>query len=99
MSNSSLVNYTKISPNKTVLSNKVIKKITPHHCAGNVSVETMGNIFASTSAQASANYGIDSNGNVGLYVDEKDRAWTSSSADNDSQAITIEVANDGGTPN
>lgn len=99
MSNSSLVNYTKYSPNKTVLNNKVIKKITPHHCAGNLSVETIGNVFASTSAQASANYGIGSDGRVGLYVDEKDRAWTSSSADNDSQAITIEVANDGGAPN
>ena len=97
--NSGLVSHIHISPNKTVLSNKVVKKITPHHCAGNLSVETIGNVFASTSAQASANYGIDSNGKVGLYVDEKDRAWTSSSAANDSQAVTIEVANDGGAPN
>lgn len=99
MSNSSLVSYTKISPNKTILNNKVNKKITPHHAAGNVSIETMGNIFASPNAQASANYGIGSDGRVGQYVDEKDRAWTSSSADNDSQAITIEVANDGSAPN
>lgn len=99
MSNSSLVSYTKISPNKTILNNKINKKITPHHAAGNVSVETMGNIFASPNAQASANYGIGSDGRVGQYVDEKDRAWTSSSADNDSQAITIEVANDGSAPN
>lgn len=97
--NSGLVSHIHISPNKTILKNKVVKKITPHHCAGNLSVETMGNIFASTSAQASANYGIGSDGRVGLYVDEKDRAWTSSSADNDNQAITIEVANDGGAPN
>ena len=99
MSNSGLVNHIRYSPNKTILSNKVNKKITPHHAAGNMSVETMGSIFSSTSAQASANYGIDSDGRVALYVDEKDRAWTSSSADNDSQAITIEVANDGGAPN
>lgn len=99
MSNSSLVNYTQISPNKTILNNKVNKKITPHHAAGNVSVETMGNIFASPNTQVSANYGIGSDGRVALYVDEKDRAWTSSSADNDSQAITIEVANDSGAPN
>lgn len=98
MSNSSLVNYTKISPNKTVLNNKVNKKITPHHAAGNVSVETMGNIFASPNTQASATYGIGSDGRIAQYVDEKDRAWTSSSADNDGQAITIEVANDGGAP-
>ena len=99
MSNSSLVNYVKYSPNKTILSNKVIKKMTPHHAAGNVSVETMGRIFASSSAQASANYGIGSDGRVALYVDEKDRAWTSSNAANDNQAVTIEVANDGGAPN
>ena len=84
MSNSSLVNYVKYSPNKTILNNKVNKKITPHHAAGNVSIETMGNIFAFQSAQASANYGIGSDGRVALYVDEKDRAWTSSNADNDS---------------
>ena len=94
VSNSSLVSYIKISPNKTVSRNKKVTKITIHHCAGNLSLETIGNIFSNVNAQASANYGIDSNGRVGLYVDEKDRAWTSSSASNDHQAITIEVAND-----
>lgn len=67
--------------------------------AGNLSVESCGNIFARRSRQASSNYGIDSNGNVGMYVEEKNRAWTSGNADNDNQAITIEVANDGGAPN
>lgn len=33
-----------------------------------------------------------------MYVEERDRAWTSSNANNDHQAITIEVANDGGAP-
>lgn len=50
-------------------------------------------------AQASANYGIGYDARVGMYVEEKNRAWTSSNANNDHQAITIEVANDGGTPN
>ena len=98
MSNSSLVNYVKNSPNKTTLQNKVNKKITIHHAAGNISVEAMGNMFAQLKTQASANYGISSDGRVGIYVDEKDRAWTSSNANNDSQAVTIEVANDGGAP-
>ena len=98
MSNSSLVNYTKYSPNKTILKNKVNKKITIHHAAGNITIEAMGNMFANSNVQASANYGISSDGRVGLYVDEKDRAWTSSNEENDSQAITIEVANDGGAP-
>ena len=98
MSNSSIVNYTKISPNSNNPRNSAIKKITIHHCAGNVTVEALGDVFAPVSRQASANYGIDSDGRVGMYVEEKNRAWTSSSGDNDHQAITIEVANDGGAP-
>lgn len=101
-SNSSLVNYTKISPNKnTTRVHDVynptgkITKITIHHMAGNLSVEACGNGFASVSRQASSNYGIGTDGRVGLYVDEKHRAWTSSSPDNDYKAVTIEVANDG----
>lgn len=99
MSNSSLVNYTKISPNKTSPRQDSIKKITIHHMAGNLTVEACGNIFAPESRQASANYGIGTDGRVGLYVDEKDRAWTSSNPDNDNQAVTIEVANNSGEPN
>lgn len=34
-----------------------------------------------------------------MYVEEKDRAWTSSSPDNDNQAVTIEVANNTLGPN
>lgn len=101
-SNSSLVNYTKISPNKnttrvhgTYNPTGKITKITIHHMAGNLSVETCGNGFASASRQASSNYGIGTDGRVGLYVDEKHRAWTSGNPDNDYKAVTIEVANDG----
>lgn len=94
MSNSKLVNYTKISPNRTSPRKNTIKKITIHHMAGNLTVESCGNVFAPTSRQASSNYGIGTDGRVGMYVEEKDRAWTSSNADNDNQAVTIEVAND-----
>ena len=92
--NSSLVNYTKISPNSTNPRNNKIKKITIHHMAGNLSVETCGNVFQNTARQASANYGIGSDGRVGMYVEECNRAWTSGSRTNDNQAVTIEVAND-----
>lgn len=94
MSNSSLVNYTKISPNKTSPRNHKIDRITIHHMAGNLSVETCGNVFAPSSRQASSNYGIDSQGRVGMYVEEKDRSWCSSSGANDHRAVTIEVADD-----
>lgn len=62
--------------------------------AGTLSAEQCGAVFASPQRQASANYSVDTNGRVGMYVEESDRAWTSSSASNDNQAITIEAAND-----
>lgn len=93
MSNSKLVNYTKLSPHYTKMTNKVNKKITIHHMAGNLTVERCGEVFSGT-REASSNYGIGTDGRVGLYVEEENRAWTSSNADNDNQAITIEVAND-----
>jgi hypothetical protein len=64
--------------------------------AGNCSVETCGEIFAPSSRQASSNYGIGGDGRVGMYIEEKDRSWCTSSAANDQRAVTIEVANDGG---
>lgn len=97
MSNSPLVDYTKISPNSSARTAK-IGKITIHHMAGNLSVETCANVFATTERQASSNYGIGTDGRVGLYVDESRRAWTSSNRENDNVAVTIEVANDGGDP-
>ncbi|MBE6606888.1 MAG: N-acetylmuramoyl-L-alanine amidase [Ruminococcaceae bacterium] len=94
MSNSRLIDYIKISPNSSNPRNNTINKITIHHMAGNLSVESCGEVFADISHQASSNYAIDSNGRIGMYVEEKNRAWTSSSSDNDNQAVTIEVAND-----
>ena len=98
MSNSKLISYTKQSPNRTSPRKNKIDRITIHHMAGNLSVERCGDVFAARSRQASANYGIGSDGRIALYVDEADRAWTSSNAENDNRAVTIEVANDGGAP-
>lgn len=95
MSNSSLVNYKKISPNKTHPRNHAIDTITIHVVDGDLTVEKIGAIFAKSSRSASSNYGVDSKGRIGLYVDEGDRSWCSSSRVNDHRAITIEVANDG----
>lgn len=98
MSNSPLVNYVRISPNKTSPRNHKIDCITIHCMAGNLSVETCGNVFAPTSRKASSNYGIGSDGRIAMYVEEKDRSWCSSNSANDNRAVTIEVANDGGAP-
>ena len=96
--NSPLVTYTKISPNKTSPRNHTIDCITIHCMAGNLTVETCGSVFAKESRKASSNYGIGTDGRIAMYVEEKDRSWCSSNSANDNRAITIEVANDGGAP-
>lgn len=93
MSNSPLVVYTKLSPNNSGKRTSPISKITPHHMSGDLSIETCGAVFASKARLASSNYGIGSDGRVGMYVEESNRAWTSSSNWNDQRAVTIEVAN------
>jgi len=93
MSYSPLVSYIKLSPNNSGRRTHAIDTITIHHMAGNLSVEGCGAVFAPRSRQASSNYGIGSDGRIGLYVDEDNRAWTTSSSANDNRAITIEVAN------
>lgn len=95
MSNSKLVTYTRILPHSNPREAR-ISKITPHHAAGNVGLERLGEVLLDR--EASANYGIDSEGRVAMYVEERDRAWTSGNAANDHCAVTIEVANDGGAP-
>lgn len=98
MSNSSLVSYTKLSPNHSGKRTKSIDTITIHCMAGNLSIESCGALFASSSRQASSNYGVGSDGRIGLYVDEGNRSWCTSSNANDQRAVTIEVANNGGAP-
>lgn len=93
MSNSSLVDVVIESPNCNSPRKDKIKKITIHHMAAIWTVERCGECFASAERQASSNYGIDSDGRVGLYVSESDRAWTSGNPNNDNQAVTIEVSN------
>ena len=89
MSNSELICYKKISPNKSVHRNHKIDTITIHCMAGQLTVERCGEIFASSSAQASSNYGVGQDGRIAMYVEEKDRSWCSSNKDNDNRAVTI----------
>lgn len=98
MSNSSLICYTKLSPNHSGKRTHAIDVITIHCMAGNLSVESCGALFAQSSRQASSNYGVGSDGRIALYVDEANRSWCTSSSANDQRAVTIEVANNGGAP-
>lgn len=93
MSKSSLVSYTRFSPNYTA-GRVNYTRITPHCVVGQLTVESIGSIFAPRSRSASSTYGIGKDGRVGQYVDEKNRSWCTSSAANDTRAITIECACD-----
>lgn len=70
-----------------------ISKITIHHAAGIVTVESMSQIMRTPGRTVSWNYAIGNDGRIGGYIDEKYRAWTTSSRENDNIAITIEVSN------
>lgn len=98
MSNSGLVDFVRLSPNYDSPRQHSIDTITIHHAVGQCSVETLGAIFASRDREASSNYGIGSDGRIGLYVDENNRSWCSGNADNDNRAITIEVADNSTYP-
>lgn len=90
--NSSLVSYTRITNNKTVLTSKTLNRITIHCFVGQVTAKQGVDYFATTTNKCSANYVVGYDGSIGLSVEEKDRSWCSSSGENDKQAITIEVA-------
>lgn len=96
--NSPLVSYTKLSPCNSGRRTMPIDRITPHCIVGQLDVETIGACFDHTSAQASCNYGIGSDGRVMLCVPENVRSWCSSSSANDQRAVTIECASDKTAP-
>lgn len=98
MSNSSLVTYTRISPNKSSPRKYPITRITPHCVVGQFTAKQILDMshFVTYDGKngASCNYAIGKEGSIGLGVDEGDRSWCSSSSDNDNRAITIEVSSD-----
>lgn len=71
-----------------------VGKITIHQMAGKLTGKQCAvNIFGKVGRKASANYCIGYKGDIVCNVEEENRAYTSSSAWNDNQAITIEVSN------
>lgn len=96
--NSSLVSVTLLSPNHSGQRTHAIDTITIHCVVGQCTAKRIGEIFQPTSRQASSNYGIGYDGEIGLYVEEKNRSRCSSSNANDQRAITIEVASDTSEP-
>lgn len=93
--NSPLTEYVFLTSVADFPREEPVRKITIHHMAADdIGLKDLGNAFSKTDLRTSANYGIDRDGHVGLYVEERNRAWSSSSPENDHQAVTIEVAND-----
>ena len=92
--NSSLVSYTKLSPNHSGQRTHSIDRITPHCVVGQLTAESICGCFTSPSREASCNYGIGKDGKIALCVEEKNRSWCSSSSANDQRAVTIECASD-----
>lgn len=97
MMKSTLATKEILSPNYSNRVEKVLK-LTPHHAATTAPAENVARTFQSAAREASSNYVIGSDGTIILCVPEEYRAWTSGNANNDQQAITVEVCNSTGAP-
>lgn len=96
--NSPLVVHTNLSPTLYGPRTKIIDTLTPHVVVGHITLKNLGSWFSKSSTRASANYGIDDNGQIAMFVEEKNAACTTSSQLNDQRAITIEIASDSKHP-
>lgn len=96
MSNSPLITYTKLSPNRTSPRNHAIDTVSIHCAVGQLTAKQIVNLshFVNYDPDngASCNYAIGCDGSIALCVDEGDRSWCTSNRANDHRAITIEVA-------
>lgn len=96
--NSSLVSYINLSPNKTSPRNHAIDTITIHVVVGQLTAKQILNLSSfvtyNPTSGSSCNYAVGTDGSIGLCVEEKDRSWCSSNKANDHRAVTIEVASD-----
>ena len=97
MSNSTLATYKRLTGNYNT-RNHSIDTITIHCYVGQVTAKQGCDYFYNTDREVSSNYVVGYDGSIGLSVEEKNRAWTSSSPSNDHRAITIEVASDTKSP-
>ena len=61
-------------------------------------VGALGELFSKASRKASSNYGIGTDGQIGMIVEECNRSWCSSDEANDQRAVTIECASDATEP-
>ena len=100
MSQSSLVNVKMLTSHYGYPTGKAgrggakIDKIFVHHMAGILTAQQCGNVFKTR--EASAHYGIGSDGKIGQYVKEENTAWHCANKSYNQRSIGIELSNDGG---
>lgn len=70
-----------------------IEKITVHHMAGVLSAERCGQIFQNPGRNGSSHYGIGVDGEIAVYVEEENTAWTDSNWNSNIHSVTIENSN------
>jgi len=96
MSNSSLVDVV-VPANKNnymVGRNGVkINEITIHHMAAVLTAEECGKLFQNPDRLSSTHYGVGRNGEIGLYVDEKNTAYANGNFESNLRSVTIETSN------
>lgn len=92
--NSPLVSYTNLTNHHGGERNHCIDTITIHCIVGQWSSKQGCDYFKNTDREASSNYIVGKDGDIGLSVEEKNRSFCSSNRDNDQRAITIETASD-----
>lgn len=73
-----------------------VRAIVIHHQASNLTGKQIAQVFRSR--RSSATYSIATDGTITQHVSESDRPWTTSGANPDNHAVTIEVANNSFAP-
>ena len=95
MADSSLVTYEDYNVPYTSGRTSGVGCVCVHHMAGNLDTASCCRVWRNSGA-ASAHYCIDSKGNIGQAVREKDCAWACGNKWANNCSISIECANDGG---
>jgi len=96
MSNSSLVNIVvPANKNNYLIGRNGVKisEITIHHMAGVLTAEECGRLFENPDRLSSTHYGVGKNGEIGLYVDEKNTAYANGNFNSNLRSVTIETSN------
>lgn len=89
--------YSNVNKHWSLRSHK-IDTVTIHCAAGLASSFSICRYLDTHTSDCSANYVIGQDGDICVMIPEQYAAWTSSSSDNDSRAITIEVASESKPP-